>query len=343
MKKLLTAVTAAAVLMGCGANTDSPESEEKSIREIQEKEGIPVTAAPVQQGTIRRTMELGGTAQGIHQTYLSNAAGGTLRRINVSVGDTVRKGEVVATMKFDQGSPIAVAQSAYDYAQKSYMRIKKLHEQGAVSQSDVEAAKAQYENAKHNLGKARVAQYVKAPFTGKVLRIMENEGTKISTKTPLMQLADMSDAQINLEANESSVDRFARGQKCYVTVNADTVWGDVTEIALSASAMTHGFKIETVFPDNTLLKPGMYKLVQIIIEEREDALQLPVDVIRTDRNGTAYVYTVQGNTVAKTPVETGITDGINYEITGGISPGTSVVMTGISRISDGSTVNVVNR
>lgn len=338
---MILSLFATILLIGCSSETTEPT---KTIQEIQAEKGLPVETLRAQTKTMRKTLRAGGTVEGIQQTYLSNALPGTLNRISVSVGSEVQKDGLIATMQFDEGSPLTVAQSAFVYASESLNRIEKLHKEGAVSRGEVEKVRAEYEHVRRQLGQARVAQFIRAPFAGTVMEILRSEGTKIDEKTPVILLADLSEVLIDLRVHDNAINQYAPGQKAYIeTVAGDTLWGVVERTALSAHALTHGFRVTVRFPNSErLLRPGMHRQVYVITEESTEALVIPREAVVRE-NGEFFVYVDRNGTARKTRVTPGIEAGRDLEIKSGITADDHIVFRGISRLQDGSKINRTNR
>lgn len=328
------------LLFGCGKK-DSTE-QLKTVQDIQKDEGIPVTVEKVGFGTIKRVERGNGTLQGISEATLANGMGGTLKKINVSVGQKVKKNAIVAVMEIDGGSPVIVAKSAYEYASKAYDRAQKLFEEGAVSQEQLDGARVQYENSKRQLGQSRVGVNVYSPFSGTILEIMESAGSKISKETPVVKIADLRKMRVQMQINEKMINLFSKGQKAFTVIENDTVYGNIDRVALSANGMAHSFRV-TVILNNTksLLKPGMFKNIDVIVEEKDNALYLPIEIVNYDTEGNPYVFIAKNDKAHKTFVTTGIRNAIYYEILEGITKDDTVVTTGITKLSDDVKIKIV--
>jgi membrane fusion protein (multidrug efflux system) len=88
------------------------------------------------------------------------------------------------------------------------------------------------------------------------------------------------------------------------------------------------------------LRPGMYAIVKIGIEQKEGALLVPVDALVTEKAG-AFVFTVMDSKAKKIPVKTGFSDGTNVEIVSGMKPDQPVILVGKRPLSDGQPVQAV--
>jgi len=337
MKQLLAIATGALILAGCSSKK---EESPKTIDQIQAEQGVPVTVLSLKKGSIRSIEQGNGTLQGKQETVLANGVGGTLAKVHVEVGQSIRAGTSVATMKMDYGSPIDPASSGYDYAKQAYDRAVKLHAEGAVSKEQVEGAKAMYEGAKLQLGQAKVLINVTAPFSGTVLEIFQSEGSKIAEKTPIVKIADLSGIKVDMQVNESSAPLFAKNQKAFVDMGTDTVWGTIDRTALSANGMTHSFRVTAVFPNEKgLLKPGMFKNIGVITHEKTGVIAVPFETITFGSKNSVWV--INNGKASIREVQLGVRTGTEYEIISGLSEGDQVIVSGATLLSDGSKVKVV--
>jgi membrane fusion protein (multidrug efflux system) len=87
------------------------------------------------------------------------------------------------------------------------------------------------------------------------------------------------------------------------------------------------------------LRPGMYAVVKIGIERKEDAMLVPAEALVTEKAG-ASVYILADNKAKKTRVQPGFNDGVNVEIITGLSPDQQVLLPGKQALNDGQPVNV---
>lgn len=341
MNKLLSLSLITVLLVtGCSKEKEKPDT----IQDIHKRDGYPVTTVTVAPTTLFRTESSSGTIGGVAQTYLANALGGTVEKIYVKVGDRLSRDQRVAKMKFSTGSAIPAVQSGYDYAEKAYNRAKKLHDEGAVSQEQLEGARAQYEELKRVLRQTKALEVVTTPISGVVLEVMQEEGSNISAETPIVKVADLRKMKVDMYVNESRIHHYKKGQKAFIVLDADTVWGELASVALSATELTHGFKISAQFNNKEkLLSPGMYKEVEVVVTTKDDVLTLPIEFVNYQSDGSAWVYTIKGDQATLTPITTGIRTGTHFEITSGLTEGDKVVATGATMLSDGVKVKQIVR
>jgi HlyD family secretion protein len=161
-------------------------------------------------------------------------------------------------------------------------------------------------------------------------------GSTVGHRMVLIKLPDMSEMNVKMRLHESVVKQASLGAPAYVTIDAmpkDRLTGKVTKIGVMPDRqqwwMNPGLK---AYPtDITLdstppgLKPGMSAQVEILIDARDDVLQVPISAVYVDK-GFQVVY-------AKTPggpktrrVEVGLSSDQAVEITSGLAEGDEVYL-----------------
>ena len=115
----------------------------------------------------------------------------------------------------------------------------------------------------------------------------------------------------------------------------------VARTAASLHMGTRTLQVEIDLPnDDRALLPGMFGEVTIVLEEHE-ALVLPAAAVHHDEVGNSHVYIVDGSDVVQVvDVSTGLDDGREIEIIGGLEGGERVIGSTIGRIRPGAMVRV---
>jgi multidrug efflux system membrane fusion protein len=105
---------------------------------------------------------------------------------------------------------------------------------------------------------------------------------------------------------------------------------------------TGTIKLKAIFPNPDLhLWPGAFVNVRLSLRVDHDALTVPIAAVQRGPQG-AFVFTVQGDAVARHPiVVTRQTEDVAL-VASGLSPGQVVVTEGASRLTEGSKIRVLN-
>lgn len=165
----------------------------------------------------------------------------------------------------------------------------------------------------------------------------------------LMTISDFDNLNIVMSVDELDINSIKVGQKADVTSSLyeDTTFsGTISKIALEGSAQNGvtTFDVTISMDEIKDLKPGMSVDIEIILEETENALSLPLAAVQKDDKGY-FVYKTDNTTditdetleKCKTYIEVGLTNTAYAEITSGLSEGYIVIY--LSQTSSSSNKN----
>lgn len=325
------------------AGCSKKEEPAQSIEEIQRLEGIPVRVLAVKKGSISAMETVSGVAEGYHQAKVTAIMPGRVSSVKVKVGDRVKKNRSLMTIDpDDRTKSYSLIKQKLDDATKQRDRLKALSEEGAVSAEMLEKVELQIDEAQRGLQNVRKAQFVLAPFSGTVVGVFQNVNNSVGPGAALLELASLNKVRVVSTVSDALVHRFKPGQTAFAVVGGDTLTGKLDRVSLAGSAVTLSFIIETVFDNpDMVIKPGMYVPVKIEVEKKNHAMVLPLETVISE-GSQQYLYVVRDGKAFKTEVKTGIRNGYDVEIVGGVEPGERVVASGAGLLNDGVKVKVVN-
>lgn len=353
MKKQAIGVFAlcAVLFAGCGQE-EIPE--EKTLRTV-ETETAGKTA-------IASGFSYSGKAAPSKEVSVVPTVPGKVINFNYDVGDTVREGAVLfsvdsADLQNNLRSLEAnyhVAELNLNNAKNTYENNKILFDEEIISQTEFDQIKLAYETTEANLTATQIQIdnlkknisdcTVTSPMSGVIAQRGVERGGFASQAAPAYTVMDLSTIKVEVGVSEQVVNTIAIGDEVAVkmtAVSAEPLTGRVSTISPSAGQTgTYTVKIELNNQDGAI-KAGMLAEVSFTMEQSEEAFVLPRNAVLT-KDGETYVYILEGNTVKKTPVETGIETGETIEITSGLSEGMEVVTKGQTYISDGEEVNTAD-
>ena len=343
-----------------------------------EKPQMKYKTAEIHRGSIVNTVTATGTIEPIVQVEVGTQVSGIINHIYVDYNSVVKKGEVIAeldktTLEADLASSSATLQSnktEYEYQEKNFLRIKRLHEKKMVSDTDYETAEYQYNKAKSSYEKSQSditkarqnLEYatIYSPIDGVVIDRAVEEGQTVaaSFNTPtLFTIAnDLRQMRVIADVDEADIGGVVEGQQATFTVDAfpeDVFKGSVTQVRLQptteSNVVTYEVVVDAPNPD-LKLKPGLTANLTIYTMQKDSVLLVPLKALRfqpenapepvaDSANPRARVlWTQSPQGLQPVNVTTGDNDGIFAEITGDIKEGDKVVTgvdIGVSSISDG--------
>ena len=193
--------------------------------------------------------------------------------------------------------------------------------------------------------------YEDAPSDGFVTGIKAPESGSYAKSTNYVTFASADKMAIDITVPESEINEVTVGDEAEIVVNADnskTYTGRITKKkAMSTSLLGEGTQTETeqsngfpggsrssrssdsiayytvtlVFDNDGTLLPGMSAVCTITISESKGVTAVPVEAVRFDDEGKAYVVVVNDNDTEKVYVTTGDSDADHVEIKDGLASG----------------------
>jgi hypothetical protein len=164
-----------------------------------------------------------------------------------------------------------------------------------------------------------------------------SEGATLKTGQPIITIPDMSKLAVDVDIHESHIKKIELGQKALISVEAiadQSLTGTVTKVAVlpdsNASRYNPSLKVypATIEIDGThdWLKPGMTAKVEIIVNELEDVVYVPVQSIFVE-DDKHYVFVEDGGKNTRRSVTVGEHNDEFIQILGGIEEGDPVLLT----------------
>jgi len=126
-----------------------------------------------------------------------------------------------------------------------------------------------------------------------------------------------------IDVDELDINSVVLNQEVTVTLDAfpgESYTAKVAHISKLGTATGNitNYPVELSLEYNERFLEGMNGSAVIITERAENVLFIPISAIYEDSTGT-YVYTVSGETRRRVDITTGISDGVNAEVTNGLS------------------------
>ena len=287
-----------------------------------------------------------GMIEECEATAVSFTGMGVVRRMLVSEGQAVSRGQLIAEMDDTQArNLLSGAEAQMTQASDALARYKMLHDNGSLPevqwveiQSKVAQAKSQLEVAKKNLADCRLV----APVNGIVGKRLVGAGETAMPSQAVVSLLDISTVKVKVAIPEAEISGIGANTSSVIKVDAinGSFDGGRIEKGVQADALTHTYDIRIhVANSNRKLLPGMVASVQFgNIEKTTKDMSLPVTAVQRKADGTLFVWTVANDSTAhRTTIHTGETMGNRIVITG-IAEGVRVVTEGYQKLSESTKV-----
>lgn len=356
MKKLLiwvvVIVVVAAIVYSRVARRDG-EATARSIEEVHAEEGVPVDVVTVRTGTITVVREITGEVSGIRQSTLRSSGAYKIAEVRVQEGERVRRGQTLlrydVDVSPDRMARLDQAREAYENARRQVDRLEPLYREGAIAESELDAARTALAIAQADLRDARLELEVVSPLDGIATLVAVRAGDAVDAGDVVAQVAILDSVRVEADVSGETVreveggdlvileERFVPGRA------ADRIDGRITRVSLGANPDTRLFRVEAILDNaDRTLRPGLTVTLDVIVARVGPVTVMPRSAIVDEREvvprSEHEVFTVNGDVANLTAVEIGQVSDDLVEVLSGPGNGDRVVVFGGNRLEDGAKV-----
>jgi RND family efflux transporter MFP subunit len=380
-RRRLLVAAAVLVALGVGAWLAWGRLSTPTVRTVAAR-----AAAP--EGGAASVLDASGYVTARRQATVSAKITGKVTEVLIEEGMRVQEGAVLARLDDTEArqqlalarAQLAAARSQdgeiraqLQQAERDYTRAQELFERKLVAEQSMDAARAQRDMLRAKLGAAqeqiRVASesvtlarvqlddtVIRAPFGGVVIAKAAQPGEMISpisagggfTRTGIGTIVDMDSLEIQVDVNESFINRVAPGQPVETTLNAYPDWkipGSVIAIIPTADRSKATVKVRiAIHSKDARIVPDMGVRVAFLGAAESapapaaSGVLVPADAVRGD---AVFVYAA--GKVERRTITPGRTIGSEREIVQGLRTGERVVVAPPASLGDGSAVRVSDK
>jgi len=340
-------------------------------------------------GAAGSVLDASGYVTARRQATVSAKITGKVTEVRIEEGMRVEEGAVLARLDDTEAkaqlalarAQLAAAQSQegeiralLQQAERDYARAEELFDRQLVSAQSIDAARAQRDTLRARLAanaeQVRVAResvtvaqvqlantVIRAPFSGVVVSKSAQPGEMISpisagggfTRTGIGTIVDMDSLEVQVDVNESFINRVTAEQPVEITLNAYPDWkipGAVIAIIPTADRSKATVKVRiAIRSKDSRIVPDMGVRVAFLesrpaaAERAAPAMLVPVEAVRGE-GADAVVFVVADGKVAARPVTLGTTTGADREVLSGLTAGERVVVSPPPSLADGDRVTL---
>ncbi len=306
----------------------------ESYAATEKKAEAPISVATmtVEPKIVDAVVSAAGTLFSKNTSMLSSKVMGKVVALTVTEGDYVTRGKLLIRIESNEISAQAYqAQAAYNNAKLQYDRIKRLFDEKAATQMELEQATLGFESARAGLNAARAMEsytIITAPISGQIMEKRINLGEMTLPGQPILKIEDNKNLRLEATVKEQDI-RFVH-QGSPVTVQIDALPGReinarVAQVVPAADIRTHSFIVKIDIPGDKSLITGMYGKALFSTGKR-DAFLVPKTAL-VDLSGITGVYIVSAEgTAVFQMVQLGDTSEDSVEAVTGLKAGDRVVV-----------------
>lgn len=292
----------------------------------------------VKKGDVAEAVSASGVLNGKNTATLKFKSGGKLAYKNVSEGDSVNSGQVIAGLD-TQDLNISLQEAENNYratqatAEKAEDDVKDHASDETFAQkqtrTQAQAARDSAFDAVKAAKRAFQDAVIVSPISGVVTQTKPLAGQFVSATDTIAEVVDWSEVYFDTDVDEADISRVSLDQPVKVTLNSypDKVFeGNVKEIGSSTKTTSSGSTVVTVRIDlhnpSIHLVSGLNGQAEIISKQVNNVLVIPQEALKDDNHVIAK--TSQGPRLVE--VKTGLKSDTDVEIISGLHEGEQVVI-----------------
>jgi RND family efflux transporter MFP subunit len=333
-------------LLGCGAVLDSETTSEAGP--ANHPPIIDVRVEPVRRGSIGHRIFAPATLVARRISQIGAEVPGRIQEVYVRAGDRVETGDPLfridprpyeaAFRRAEAG--LDLFHSERLQIEADLARLTALRRDGIGSQSELDRAQtaldiaiARERQAREAVAMARLdlqRTLVSAPYAGSIAERLADEGTTAlaqpQTIVAVIHETQELEARADVAERQLSVIRVGDPAVVHVEGLVRPIRTQVDSVADTIDPATRTYRVKMRVPnENHRLKSGSFARIEIQPAEKQDALLVSREAIRSEAARTRVLTVVDGRAVA-VPVRLGLVSDSEAEILAGVEAGTPVIV-----------------
>lgn len=323
-------------LIAIGCSKKEVKEEAKKTTDV-----FKVKIEQAQSKEIDRIYEFSTTVDAAVKNYIASAGGTRIEKIFVEVGDVVKKGQQLVKMESTQ---LATSLAQLDNLKIELERVKALYQSGGVSKQQLDQLQMQYDVAKKSAENLKDNIYLTSPING-IVTARNFDNGDVAAGQPILQVMQINPVKLKINIPESFYNNVKKGMQ--VTAKTEIFGeeefaGTVSLIYPTIDPLTRTFTCEVkVNNANSKLKPGMFGRVELNLGKAATIMVSDKAVVKQSGSNDKYIFVENNGVVEYRKVQLGRRIEDKIEVISGIADGENVVITGQSKLMDGTKVEVI--
>ncbi len=356
-----TIVASAVALVALGFFiSHSWAQDNKTAKPATAKAALTVSAVSPANSALGLQLQANGNVAAWQEAIIGAEVNGLkLTEVRVNVGDTVKKGQVLAMFSADSAradvlqaqASVAEAQATLAEAVANAARARSLQDTGALSAQQIAqyttaetTAKARLDASRALLTNSQVRLkngQLTAPDNGVISARLATVGSVVGAGSELFRMIRQGRLEWRAEVTSTEVARIKPGTSATVTAASGAqVQGKVRVIAPTVDAQTRNALVYVDLPVHPDIKAGMFAKGEFALGS-SNALTLPQQTLVL-RDGFTYAMRIEStNKVSQVKLQTGRRVGDAVEVLQGAKTADRFVASGAAFLADGDLVKVV--
>ena len=328
-------------------------AKEKKIEPASRKGGkkpdktVPVNVMLVKDTAFSNAIDITGTIDANEQVDLRSETAGNITGIYFKEGTHVNKGQLlVKVYNQDQYASLRSVQVQIKLAEIVEYRNRVLLQKEAVSKEEYDTSLSSLNVLKSqaDLIRAQIAKTeVRAPFSGIIGLRNISPGGYLSPSSSIATLVNMDPAKITFSVPERYLPLIKTGSKIHFNIESSpqnfvgTVYA--IEPNINQTSRTITVRAKSANPKG-LLRAGSFAKINLTLEQIPKTIFVPTESVIPDIKSNK-VFVVANGVAEPREVKTDVRTATGIQITDGLKPGDSVIVSGIIQLKPKAPLKIV--
>ncbi len=341
-------IVAATLWIGSGVfgRTEDPAKVTTEAKVVAPRPLFRVAVIEAKQESHVGDLTLSGRTEADDKGSAVTRTPGTIMELNVRRGDTVKEGDVIATLSDEaRAAQVAQAEALVEQRRTDLEAKAKLIDRGFVAANEKQQLEADLRAAEAALAMANAENdrgLVKAPISGVVSDVPVSTGQALDTGAMVAQIIDLDPMLAVAGVAERQLGDIQVGSTAVVhLVSGQTVNGKVRFVSPTSSTGTRTYRVEVELANaDRSIPDGVTAEIKFQLAPVQ-AVRIPRSALTFSTAGDLSVRTVAADgTVGSVAV--GIVEDARDEVwVSGPQDGTQIIVQGQDFVKDGQKVDAV--
>lgn len=330
------------ILMLAGFSMLAVNCSDKKNEAVEQQEEKPkVKLAAVSVRDVKQIEEYTATVESDVKNNISSNSVLRIEKINVEVGDMVRKGQLLVQMNTAMLQQLKLQ---IENQRVEFNRVDELYKVGGASKSEWDNAKMMLDVNETQYANRLENTQLLSPIDG-VVTARNYDNGDMPGNMPILTIESLSPVKMKINVSETYYPLVKKGMGVEVRLDVygDEVFaGKVSLVYPTVDPITHTFPVEiTLANANQRVRPGMFARAVLAFGVENRVVVPDQAIVKQMGAGDYYVYVYEGGKVSYNKVQLGRRLGDEYEVISGVPTDAQVVVAGQKKLADGVEVEVV--
>jgi membrane fusion protein (multidrug efflux system) len=307
---------------------------------------LSVTAVVIRPQSLENKIVTTGTLLANEEVELRSEISGRVTGVFFEEGKKVKKGDLLLKINDRElKAQLAAKEVQVKQASDEEQRKLQLFKIKVVSQEEYDKAlnslkitQAEKESIEAQLAKTEIV----APFNGVIGLRYVSVGGYVSSSNLISTMQEIDPIKAEFSVPEKYAGKIKTGTEIVVNAgdSSEEYKGTVYAVESKIDPNTRTIKARARIPNpGGVLIPGAFAKVQITLEELPNAMVIPSEAIVPEITGEK-VYLCANGRAKSTPIATGIRTERGVEVTRGLTPGDTLITSGLLQLAEGRAVQI---